>query len=98
MKKGQLYKLIDLVEDIKKVDVMVKLHLKDDSKFMLDQYKAEKDKLIGFLIDKLVSPEVRSARSMLTIKIIIDKFYNDNLLNDDQTFQSDELSQLEMAL
>jgi hypothetical protein len=65
MKQGQLYKLPDIVEDIKKVDAMIKLHAEqDESVFMLNQYQARKDKLAGILIDELVSPSLRSSRSI----------------------------------
>lgn len=66
---------MDLIEDIKEVEVMITLHSTDPSAMMLEQYKYKKDKLISYLIDELVEPELRSAKSMLIIKTAIEKFY-----------------------
>jgi hypothetical protein len=98
MKQSQFYKLLDIVEDIKKVDAMIKLHSDhDDSSFMLDQYLARKDKLVGILIDELVSPSLRSMRSMKTIKLIIDKYYP-NLENKYDLSKADDFTKLELAI
>ncbi len=89
---------MDLIENIKEVDAMIHLHSKDDSSLMLDQYKYKKDKLIGFLIDELVEPEYRSAKSMFVIKTVIEKFYpnlKNEILNDTL---HDDLNDLTAAL
>jgi len=76
MKKAELNKLLDIIEDVKKIDAMILLHAQlDDSKFMLSQYEAKKTKLISCLIDELVSPEVQSPQSFSLIQRIIGKFY-----------------------
>lgn len=69
------YRLMDLIDDVKEVDAMIKLHSTDSSSSMLEQYKYRKDKLIGYLIDELVEPELRSAKGMFIIKMMIEKFY-----------------------
>ncbi len=98
MKQAQFYKLLDIVEDIKKVDAMIKLHQEhDESTFMLDQYQARKDKLIGIVIDELVSPSLRSVSSIKTIKMIIDKYYPD-LEHLYDISQTDDFARLEMAI
>jgi len=99
MKQTQFYKLLDIVEDVKKVDAMIKLHSlnNEDSSFMLNQYQARKDKLVGILIDELVSPSLRSSRSIHTIKLIIDKYYPD-LDNKYSVSKSDDFSMLELAI
>ncbi|KAA5548727.1 hypothetical protein [Adhaeribacter rhizoryzae] len=100
MKNWQLYKLMDLIEEIKKVDAMLKLHSSlDDSDFMLSQYQARKDKLISYLIDDLVSSTVISSRSFFTIKLLLDKFYP-NLSKDTgkEEFNSEDLSTLESKI
>lgn len=81
MDDAKKYKLMDLIEDIKNVDAMINLHSADSSAMMLEQYRYKKDKLIAYLIDDLVEPELRSAKSMFIIKIAIEKFYP-NLLNE----------------
>jgi len=55
MTSAQKYKLMDLIEDIEKVDRMISLHSSDSSAMMLEQYKYKKDKLISYLIDELVN-------------------------------------------
>lgn len=76
MKEKQLFNFMDQIEEIKKVDAMIKLHSSlDDSNFMVDQYQERKNKLIGLLIDDLVSPAFRSTQSFFTIKLLLDKFY-----------------------
>lgn len=98
MKQTQFYKLLDIVEDVKKVDAMIKLHsVNDDTSFMLNQYQARKDKLVGILIDELVSPSLRSSRSLHTVKLIIDKYYPDLDKKYTQS-KSDDFSMLELAI
>jgi hypothetical protein len=91
MNQVKLNKLIDLLNDVKKVDVMVRLHVGDS--FMRNQYEAEKNKLISFLIDELVSPSVLSESSLHTVWMLIDKFYNPS-----EMVVDDKLSKLEMAI
>lgn len=89
---------MDLIEDIKEVDAMIKLHSSDSSAMMLEQYRYKKDKLISYLIDDLVEPELRSAKSMFIIKIVIEKFYP-NLLNEAKADINNEyLNELEAIL
>lgn len=98
MKLDKKQNLLDLIENIKEVDAMIHLHSNDDSSLMLDQYNYKKDKLIGFLIDELVEPEFRSAKSMFVIKTVIEKFYPNlkkEILNDTL---HDDLNELTAAL
>ena len=60
---------------------MIKLHQNDNSNFMLDQYKAKKDKLVCKLIKQLASPKNSSPRSIHTIKRVIDRFYTEEMKN-----------------
>jgi hypothetical protein len=98
MKPTQYYQLLDLLEDIKGVDKMIQLHPDEGSGFMQEQYKAKKEKLVSMLIDRLVSPPLMSARSIHTIKMVIDKFYGDEMKNLDKQSSNDDLSKLELAL
>ena len=98
MKPGQFYKLLDLVENIKKIDAMIKLHREhDESDFMLNQYEARKDKFVSILIDELVAPSMRSARSIHTIKLLIDKYYPETG-NNFSGNKADDLTKLELAI
>ena len=98
MNKGDYYKLLDLLEDIKGVDKMIQLHLNDSTNFMLDQYKTKKQKLVGNFIDQLASPPIVSTRSIHTIRMAIDRFYGDEMQKQDLQNNNDELSKLELAL
>lgn len=76
MKKAEIYKLMDLIEDVKKLDELISLHRKSDpSGFMISQYEAKMTKLAGTLIDELASPPFQSINSYLLIKKFLNKYY-----------------------
>lgn len=75
MKESVVYKLMDLIEDIKEVNRMILLHSDNPSDLMLIQYKAKREKLMSYLIDELVKPEVRSPKSFALIIKSLDKLY-----------------------
>jgi hypothetical protein len=92
------FKLMDLVDDIKEVDAMIKLHSADNSAMMLEQYKYKKEKLVSYLIDELVEPEFRSPKSFSIIQKIIETFYP-NIKSDAQAdFLHQDLNELEAVL
>lgn len=98
MSSVKTYRLIDLVEDISKVDAMIKLHSEvDKSDFMISQYKAKKEKLFGYLVDELASPPIRSQRSFWLIKRALEKFYPEISKDSGQKGKND-LSELEAVL
>jgi hypothetical protein len=77
MKNAALYKLMDLIEDVKKLDQLISLHREHDpSDFMISQYEAKMTKLVGSLIDELASPPVQSPDSYLLIRKILNKYYH----------------------
>ena len=45
MKDNKLYTILDLIEEIDKVDKMIDLHNESSSSLMLSQYKSQKLKL-----------------------------------------------------
>ncbi|HEY4322811.1 MAG TPA: hypothetical protein VGN20_02465 [Mucilaginibacter sp.] len=76
MKKAEIYKLMDLIDEIKKLDELISLHRNvDSSEFMIGQYESKMTKLVGSLIDGLASPPVQSTESYLLIKMILNKYY-----------------------
>jgi hypothetical protein len=97
MKPGEYYELLNLLEELKGVEKMIKLHLDDDSDFMRLQYVAKKEQLISRFIDRLVSPPLLSAHSIHTIKMVIDRFYGDEMKKLDSKPANDDLSRLESA-
>lgn len=100
MANSKIYKLIDLIEDVKKVEEMISLHQKDaDSDVMLSQYQAKKVKLTGNLISELNSPPFKSTSGFLFIKHFLDKFYADpSDLIEDNDKEVNELKKLEAVL
>lgn len=78
MQNSKILKLIDLINDIKKVDALLQLHFNlKDSEIITNQYAAKKEKLIGYLINELNEPKSRSQDTFHTIKLVIDRFYSD---------------------
>ena len=76
MKKIALGKLMDMMDDIKKIDAMILLHQNlDDSDFMVSQYEAKKYRLMSRLIDELVTSPVQSAQSFSFIQMLLGKYY-----------------------
>ena len=87
MKKVEVLKLIDSIEDIKKLDeLIIQSRKKKTSAFVLNQYEAKKTKMIGSIINELATPPVQSVESYHIIKKLINKYYpdvaEDELLND----------------
>jgi hypothetical protein len=75
--QAKILKLQDLINKIDDVDKMVKHHATDSSDFMLRQYEAKKEKLLGYLIDELINSSVRSHYSFKLISMALNKYYPD---------------------
>ena len=56
MKQVDIYRFLDIIEDIKKLEALIILHKTKEDDFMLSQYEAKKTHLLGILIDELVRP------------------------------------------
>nr|WP_294789270.1 hypothetical protein [uncultured Flavobacterium sp.] len=91
MKDNKLYDILDLIEEIDKVNKMILLHNDSESKLMLDQYKNQKLKLSNYLVKELLTNSDNRPEVMYIIKLFIEKFYivemshmqfeeNDNLI------------------
>ena len=48
MNKQKLYRILDLMEDLKQVDQLIALHTTNPSTFVLNQYISKKEKLIAY--------------------------------------------------
>lgn len=84
MKESKKYQLQDLIDKIDQVEKMIKLHSNNPSKFMLEQYEAKKEKLLGYLIDELIDAKVRSPYSFRLIVLALRKYYPEILETQDQ--------------
>ena len=95
---AKIYQLQDLIGKIDEVDKMVKLHASDSSKFMLQQYEAKKEKLLGYLIDELVDSPLRSHYSFKLVLMALKKYYPDlnKKVSSDKNYE--ELKSIEAVL
>lgn len=76
MKNAQLLKVYDLIREIQEVDALLNRHqhLSDDT-FMVDQYRALKDKLFARLLTMLAKPGLASSTSYQLVRQLIEKHY-----------------------
>ncbi len=98
MDSAKKYKLMDLIDDIKAVDAMIKMHSTDHSVMMLDQYKYKKEKLISYLFNELNEPELRSAKSFFIMQMVIEKFYPNIRSEAKADLSHQDLNELEAIL
>ena len=79
MKDSKLYDILDLIEEINKVDNMIDLHKDSTSNLMVNQYKNQKLKLSNFLFKELLTNSDNRSEVMYIIKLFIEKFYSHEL-------------------
>ncbi|MCC9062130.1 hypothetical protein [Flavobacterium piscisymbiosum] len=94
MKDNKLYHILDLIEEIDKVDKMIILHKDSDSDLMSNQYKNQKLKLSNYLVKELLTNSDNRTEVMYIIKLFIEKFYN-NEMNHLQFEENDNLKKIE---
>jgi hypothetical protein len=94
MKDNKLYSILDLIEEISKVDKMIDLHKDSNSTLMLNQYKNQKLKLSNYLFKELLSNSDNRSEVMYIIKLFIEKFY-DNEISHLKFGENDSLKKIE---
>ena len=94
MKDNKLYHILDLIEEIDKVDKMIILHTESDSNLMSNQYKNQKLKLSNYLVKELLTNSDNRTEVMYIIKLFIEKFYN-NEISHLQFEENDNLKKIE---
>jgi hypothetical protein len=94
MKDNKLYHILDLIEEIDKVDKMLVLHKNSDSDLMSSQYKNQKLKLSNYLVKELLTNSDNRTEVMYIIKLFIEKFYN-NEMSHLQFEENDNLKKIE---
>jgi hypothetical protein len=94
MKDNKLYSILDLIEEIDKVDKMIYLHTGSASDLMLNQYKNQKLKLSNCLFKELLANSDNRSEVMYLIKIFIEKFY-DNEINHLKFEENDNLKKIQ---
>ena len=90
MKKHQIYKLLDLIEQINEVNKMIKLHSENDSEFMASQYKVEKSEYIAELVKTLNSSKIQSEENYQLLSRLLSEFYPNNKLMQKETINYEE--------
>lgn len=94
MKDNKLYNILDLIEEINKVDKMINLHKDSKSNLMFNQYKNQKLKLSNYLFKELLANSDNKPEVMYIINIFIEKFYNYELKHHNFD-QNDSLKKIE---
>jgi hypothetical protein len=94
MTDNKLYSILDLIEEIDKVDKMIYLHMSSKSNIMLHQYKNQKLKLSNYLFKELLTNSDNRSEVMYIIKIFIEKFY-DSEINQLHFEENDNLKKIQ---
>ena len=101
MKNENLYRLMDVLDEIKQIDDLISKHLeltKSDSSFMIDQYEARKEQLLAYFINELnSSAEYRNFRLSI-IKLTMERFYTKSNKNTENQVMDKNLNSLVKAL
>jgi hypothetical protein len=102
MEKEKLYRLMDVLDEIKQIDELISKHEsqgKEASSLMIDQYKARKEQLLTYFINEInTSSEYRSSRLSM-IKLMMERFYPEiKEENKKSIIQDKNLSSLAKAL
>ncbi len=78
MEKEKLYRLMDVLDEIKEIDELILKHEsqgEEASSLMVDQYKARKEQLLTYFINEInASADYRSPRLSM-IKMVMERFY-----------------------
>jgi hypothetical protein len=76
MNSSKIYRLVDLIEEIKKLDAIILMHRNHgEDEFMINQYDSKKSRLMKELISELAANSNESPEVFKTIGKIIFKFY-----------------------
>ena len=98
----RLLKLERLLQDIKEVNSLIEMHATQStdgvSEFMLHQYKSKREHLIGYLIDELLEPSVRSPKSFFIIQKLLANHYPDLMSDAINDSSHAYLEQLELLI
>ncbi|AYL94107.1 hypothetical protein [Mucilaginibacter celer] len=97
MKKVEVLKLIDLVDEIRKLDELIQQsRAKKTSDFVINQYEAKKVKLVGTIITELASTPIQSVESYLLVQKILSKYYPN--VNESELLKDDDISKIAAAI
>jgi hypothetical protein len=78
MENDKLYRLMDLLDEIKQLDSIISKHeaeSKNDSLIMVNQYTARKEQLLSYFINEINASSENKSFRLTLIKQIMDVFY-----------------------
>jgi hypothetical protein len=101
MEKEKLYRLMDVLDEIKQIDQLISKHLEQSngkSSLMIDQYHARKDQLLTYFINEVnVSAENRNIRLSI-IKTTMERFYSKTISSNSNSSVDKNLNSLSDAI
>ena len=95
MEDNKLYHILDLIEEINKVDKMIEIHKNSELDLMLKQYQNQKLKLSSLLFKELLTNTDNSTDVMYLIKMFIEKFYPEEVKGHHRFKKEDRLKRIE---
>jgi hypothetical protein len=101
MQKDRLYRLMDIIEEIKEIEVLLSQHEALDSEspsLIMDQYRVKKEQLLIFFIEEINASSVVQNRRLGIIKQLMEKFYKDSDSGISPSSEDEELYVLEKAI
>lgn len=82
MENEKLYRLMDVIDEIKQLDVLISKHhehsLGDQTLLQLTQYKTKKEQLLTYFINEINALSEYRNDSLLIIKRMMERFYNNS--------------------
>ncbi len=79
MENDKLYRLMDVIDEIKQLDNLISKHHEQksgDNSIMLDQYNAKKEQLLTYFINELNAFSQSQSSNLFIIKRVMERFYN----------------------
>src|SRR5690554_6849907 len=95
MEDNKLYHILDLIEEINKVDKMIEIHKNSELDLMLKQYQNQKLKLSSLLFKELLTNTDNSTDDMYLIRMFIVKFYTEEVNDNQRIKKEDRLKRIE---
>ncbi|MEA5139598.1 hypothetical protein [Arcicella rigui] len=95
MKNAKLYNILDLIEEIQKVNQMIEIHSESDSDLMSSQYISQKLKLTDMLFKDLLKNSGNNTEVMYLFKLFIEKFYKNEMTHHHSIEREEALKKIE---
>lgn len=93
MKKEKLYRLMDVLDEIKEIDELISKHEsqgEEASSLMLNQYKARKEQLLTYFINEINASTEYKSFQLSMIKMVMERFYPESKEEKKKAIKSDK--------